>query len=349
MHVAAVVVEHVGYDGQLRTLQMQADPGRTLTIALADEFDEPHSGPFHFLDEHHKEIFEKGFAECKAWKLSESNFAVVDGDYCFRNSWQGIPTGRNCLSCYSLSLPEFAVPTEIRFKDPHSDREYSKSVIRDNRRNRFVAYLECRSSYGSFDFLLEVRFRRDPDKFRSTTYTDKHMARHGAQIRAYESLVPVHLQAIVQQFISPNAGPLQLSPAGVPSQPGLFPSVTLISTDRVEIVGERTAPQSSTEPNGSKPKHRDKLPPKKADLSSLYLDAARLTDAQREVASFAWEYGLSISEIARRLGKNRSSIQERLVAATKKIEEALSSEKQAMRRAKHPDHMGERPVRRQDD
>ena len=50
MNVAAVVVEQLEYGGYLRTLQMQAGPGRPLIIALADEFDEPHSGPFHFLD-----------------------------------------------------------------------------------------------------------------------------------------------------------------------------------------------------------------------------------------------------------------------------------------------------------
>ena len=335
MNVAAVVVEQLDYGGYLRTLRMQADPGRPLTIALADEFDEPHSGPFHFLDEHDKETFEKGFAECKAWKLSESNFAVVDGEHRFQTSRLGIPTGRNCLSCYSLLLPEFAVPTEIRFKDPRSDREYFKSVIRDNRRNRFVAYLECRSSYGSFDFLLEVKFRSDRDNFRRAKYTDEHMSRHGAQIHACEQLVPTHLRRFVQQFLSPKAGPLH---AGAPSQLSqleLIPSVT-ISADRVEIVGERTALQSSTEPKGNKPKLPDKLPPKKSHISD-YLDAAGLTEAQHEAATLRWEYGLSVSKIARRLGKNRTSIQERLDAAKQKIAQSRSSEKRAMRRATHPD------------
>jgi hypothetical protein len=317
---------------------MQADPGHTLTIAFADKFNEPHSGPFHFLDERHKKTFEKDFAECRTLKLSESNFAVVDGEYRFQTSWEGIHTEPNRLSCYSLSLPEFAVPTEIRFKDIHSDREYSKSVIRDDRRNRFVAYLEYRSSYGSFDFWLEVRFRRsDPDNFSRAKYNDEHMRQHGAQIHAYEHLVPTHLQGLVRQFFSPESEPLQPSSAEAALQLklGLIPSVTLISADRVEIVGERTALQNSTEPKGSKPKLPDKLPPKVLDLSSN-LDAARLTEAQYEVATLAWEYGFSIAKIAQRLGRNRASIQERLAAAKRKIEEARSSEKHARRRAIDP-------------
>jgi len=336
MIVAAVVVEHIGYDGYLRSLHMQADPGRTLTIAFADEFDEPHSGPFHFLEDHFKNIFEKEFAECKTLKLSESNFSVVDNEYRFQTSWLGIPTQRNGLSCYSLTLPEFAVPTEVRFKDPHSDREYSKSVIRDNRLNCFVAYLRCRSSYGSFDFLLDVKFRMDRDNFPRARYTDEHTDQHRENIHAYEQLVPIHLQEIVRQFFSPGAGQLQRPSAGAlsqPSQPSLFPSETLTSTGRVEIVGERTGVQTPSEPKESKLALSDK---KKMDLSK-YFDGAGLTEAQYEVATLAWEYELPISEIARRLGRHRKSIEERLASAKKRIAQASSSEKQAMRRAAHPD------------
>jgi hypothetical protein len=336
MNVGAVVVEHIDYDGYLRTLQMLANPGQTLTIAFADAFDEPHSGPFHFLDERHKKNFEKEFAECETLKLSESSFKIVNDEYHFNTSWHGIPTDATRLSCYSLSLPEFAVPSSIQFKDPHSGREYSKSIVRDDSRNRFVAYLECRSSYGSFDFLLEVTFRRDhAENFRTAKYSDECVAAPDGQINAYESLVPHHLQGLVKQFLSPNFPTLQPLPKGSPSQPGLFPPVTLISTDRIEIIGGAGSDRL-TESKGSKRKGADALPPKKHDMSN-FLDGAKLTDAQREVAILAWEYELSVSEIARRLGKHRASIEERLSAAQKKVNEAQSSQKHAMRRAAHPE------------
>jgi hypothetical protein len=107
------------------------------------------------------------------------------------------------------------------------------------------------------------------------------MTRHGSQIQAYEQLMPAHLQQFVRQFFFPKAGPLH---AEAPSQLNLelVPSVTLISADRVEIVGERTAPQNPTEPKESKPNLPDKLPPKKQDLSRLFDDAG-LTDRQREI------------------------------------------------------------------
>jgi hypothetical protein len=207
MNVAAVVVEELDYEGHLRTLQMRADPGRPITIAFPDEFEEPHDAPFHFLDGHYKDTFKKGFAEARAWNLSKSKFAVVDGQYRFQTSWEDIPTERNCLSCYSLSLPVFAVATEIRFRDPYSDREYSKNVIRDDQRNRFVAYLECRSSFGSFAFLLEVRFKHDRDNFRRAPYTDAHTTRYYvAQTNPYDSLLPIQHQQVVRQFLSSQTG-----------------------------------------------------------------------------------------------------------------------------------------------
>ena len=180
MNVVAAVVEQLDYDGRLRSLTMQPDPGRPLTIAFLDAFDEPRSGPFYFTDEHNKKKFAKGFAKCTALKLSKSRFFKVDGEYHFQSHWQGIPTERNGLSCYSLSLPQFAVPTKIRFKDPHSDHEYSKAVVRDDRRKCFVAYLRCSSRHGTFEFSLEVGFRHDPDKFPRYEFKDEPTAGHGA-------------------------------------------------------------------------------------------------------------------------------------------------------------------------
>jgi IS30 family transposase len=70
---------------------------------------------------------------------------------------------------------------------------------------------------------------------------------------------------------------------------------------------------------------------------SRYFDGARLTERQLEVASLAWEYEMSIGEIARRLGKHRSTIQERLAAAKIRIDRAGNFERRAAARAKRLD------------
>ena len=67
------------------------------------------------------------------------------------------------------------------------------------------------------------------------------------------------------------------------------------------------------------------LPPQKADFSN-YFDAARLTEKQRECASLRWEYALSVSEIARRLGKDRKTVQDLLAATKKKMSIAKNRE-----------------------
>ena len=72
---------------------------------------------------------------------------------------------------------------------------------------------------------------------------------------------------------------------------------------------------------------------KKVDLS-IYLDAAGLTDRQRDCFSMKLEYELSVAEIARRLGKHHSTVQYHLEAAGKRIEHARARESRAQKRAR---------------
>ena len=299
MNLFALVIEQLEYDGRFRSFQMQAIPDRPLTVAFVDEFDEPHDGPFHFLDRLYQKTFAKGLAECRALKLSESQFAIEGGEYHFQISWHDIPTERNCLSCYALSLPEFAVPTEVRLKDPHSDREYQKSVIRDDRRNCFIVYLECRSSMGLFGFLAEVRFRRDQENFADAKYTDTQTNEHGAQFIPPVDLIPENFRSTVREFLSFVGEPSQSTPI-LPTTPDV---ATLAAT---------------SQQRSSYPKRLPKLPAKN-DLSE-WLDAANLTERQREVISLKFEYELGVSEIARRLGISRKTVDEHLEAAKKKVD-----------------------------
>jgi len=86
-------------------------------------------------------------------------------------------------------------------------------------------------------------------------------------------------------------------------------------------------------PSGrDQPEKSEKLPPKEQDLSS-YFDHANLTDAQREVMSLRWEHGLSVSSIAEHLHRHRSSVEETLLLAKRKMEAAMGSEQRAKKRA----------------
>jgi hypothetical protein len=75
------------------------------------------------------------------------------------------------------------------------------------------------------------------------------------------------------------------------------------------------------------------LPSKKHEYSGL-MDSARLTELQRECYSLKHEYQLPVVEIARRLGRDRKTIQEHIDAADKKVTLAASKERSQKRRAR---------------
>jgi hypothetical protein len=75
------------------------------------------------------------------------------------------------------------------------------------------------------------------------------------------------------------------------------------------------------------------LPPQKCDYSGL-MDSARLTELQRECYSLRHEYQLPVAEIARRLGRDRKTIQEHIDAADKKVTLAANKERSQKRRAR---------------
>jgi hypothetical protein len=81
------------------------------------------------------------------------------------------------------------------------------------------------------------------------------------------------------------------------------------------------------------PEPAKKLPPKQTDLLN-YFDAANLTDIQRTAISLTLEYGLPVNVIARRLGKHRSTVQENIAAAKRKLQLSHFKEQREKNRAK---------------
>ena len=178
MIVSAVIVEQLDIDGYLRSFRLKPDHSEQLTIAFAGEYDMPRAGPFHFLEDEHEQKFEAGFAKCSARKLTSDNFKNMDNGFEFTTSWRGIPTQRQEISYYALSLPAYTIPNRIQFSDPRSSHEYSKSVGKDLQKCCFVLYLGCRSSYGSFDFDLHAQFSTPSKNFIEAEYSDETTTNH---------------------------------------------------------------------------------------------------------------------------------------------------------------------------
>ncbi|MEG3857937.1 CHAT domain-containing protein [Microcoleus sp. herbarium12] len=166
MLVNTVIVEKLEIDGTVKTFTMEADKKADkkydLWIALADEYEDSREGPFHFLERRYAKRFSREFGECPVRRVGKTNFNRLNDSYEFSTSWQGISTKMNCISYYALSLPEYAVPQEIRITDTmRPDKQYRKTVIRDDQKKCFVIYLECTSCLDSFNFDLFCRFNQE--------------------------------------------------------------------------------------------------------------------------------------------------------------------------------------------
>ena len=201
MDVTAVLVEQLDLNGTLRTFRMKSDNDEQITIAFANEYDQLRSGPFHFLERQREHSFDTGFAECVRRHVSKDRFKRIGRtEYEFNTSWFGITTERQRLSYYALSLPEYAIPKQVRFSDPRTPREFNKKVQRDLQRNRFILYLECRSSHGSFDFVLHTIFSVSKEDFQSAEYQDRTSTEYGVNHDMYRQHLNRGQQRLVQQF-----------------------------------------------------------------------------------------------------------------------------------------------------
>lgn len=175
MEVKALIIEQIEADGTIKTLQLSPKYNQPLVVAFAEEYEETRSGPFHFLNEKYEAIYKENLALIKKRKLGKNAFIKNENEFTYKTFWKGLPTLNGPLTYYSLLLPEFAIPNKIQIFDPHSNREYKKYVYRDDKKNRFVIYLECRSRYGVFDFSLEANFSISEELFQNYEYNDNKL------------------------------------------------------------------------------------------------------------------------------------------------------------------------------
>jgi hypothetical protein len=204
MDIKALIVEQLDSDGTLKTMRLQPDYSRPLIVAFPHEYSDPRQGPFHFLDPNDEQRYVKGFADCKIRHVTAERFRRNRDSIYFLTDWMGIPTQQHSLTLYSLLLPRDAVPTSVQFRDPRSDREFRKTVFRDDEQRRYALYLECRSSYGTFDFVLETECILDPDGFLRSSYSDSKTLLGSHRQTEYQCLLEDFQNNRVQQFFANN-------------------------------------------------------------------------------------------------------------------------------------------------
>lgn len=206
MNVGAIIVEQLDWDGRLKTLVFKPRAQPNFWVALLDEYGEDSAGPFHLLDpEHEREFGEQ--MESQPARLA-GGFRKTDADSAtFTTSWRGVPTERSARTIYALSLPEDSVPDTIEFIDPRAPgKVFKHSKILDRRRRRVVCYLDCRSRYGSFDFDVRARLRRD--RGANEAFVNSGSTDWGSDLDQLEETVSIlsdESQTVIQQFFAPTA------------------------------------------------------------------------------------------------------------------------------------------------
>ncbi len=174
MYINTAIIEKLEYNGTLKSVELKSSYKiGDLIVAFADEYNEPHKGPFHFKTVKHETVYNKKMEKAKARRLGAGYFVKEGNEYIFRTQWEGIPTERQKLSYYALMLPTNAVPTQIRIYDPLSDDfQYNRSIRRDDFNKCYIIYLECKSRKGVFNFNLECSFIIDEKQFPLYMYGD---------------------------------------------------------------------------------------------------------------------------------------------------------------------------------
>lgn len=163
MNVAGIIVEQLEWDGKVRTVHYRAPDRPEMWIADADEYHDRRSGPFHFLEDADERRYRKQMRHARAREAA----SLVRGDdgWIYSSQWRGISTVRGAQTAYAFALPPGAAPMSLTLTDPRNGRAFGFSARRDEQLDRIVAYLSCRSRYGSFDFDLHAVFLRDAERF----------------------------------------------------------------------------------------------------------------------------------------------------------------------------------------
>jgi len=174
MNIHAIIHEQIDWDGTIKSFQLkERNEIGDLWIAFPGDYDTQRNGPFHFLDHEYETYFNDKVANCRHIRISKDNFYHQGEDFIFKTEWHRITTERAHLTYYALYLPQFAVPSEIRVADPYkAGKEFTRTVFRDDEKNRFVLYIECSSNYGVFSFNLFICFHKDVAAFKEATYED---------------------------------------------------------------------------------------------------------------------------------------------------------------------------------
>jgi hypothetical protein len=203
LDIEELILEQLESDGTVKTVRLHRGHEITdLTVALPHEYEEARLGPLHFLDRAAERIFGEKFQAARTRRVPQEKLRRSGGRMSYETTWRGIRTREGCLSLYVLTLPQLAAIDSLSIFDPRKpDTQYSRSLHKDSDTTRYSIYLECRSSYGTFDFDLRVAITTEENAFFAADYTDpKTSVNKYAPPHAYDNVHWQEPRQVVQNF-----------------------------------------------------------------------------------------------------------------------------------------------------
>jgi hypothetical protein len=206
MNINAIIIEQIDWDETARSFQMKASNEiGDLWVAFPPDYANDIKAPFHFLEKGYENLFDTKAANCRLVKLPNDSFFKEGDNYIFKTIWKRIPTERNYLTYYALQLPEFAVPDKIVINDTRDEnREFKKNVFRDDKKSRFIVYLECSSSFGVFNFNIFTSFHYDKEGFENAKYTDHKTVDFYTDVDHWQYFLPQEQSQKVEKYFVTN-------------------------------------------------------------------------------------------------------------------------------------------------
>ena len=149
MQVNGLIVEELNERGELKSFVLNKDYNiGDLWIAFPEEYDNPRSGPFHFLDDSYEKVFSTVYQNKSMRKVGSKRLQNVGyNQFEFYTNWDNIPVQASWeLYYYSLYLPKHAYPISVDFNLSIKNQWDDKLIKFVKDKERYIIYIMCKGS-----------------------------------------------------------------------------------------------------------------------------------------------------------------------------------------------------------
>jgi hypothetical protein len=180
MQVKGLIVEELNEQGELKSFVLNNDYGiGDLWIAFPDEYDNPRTGPFHFLDDSYEKLFSTVYKDKNMRKVGSKRLKEIGyRQFEFYTNWDNIPVQASYeLYYYSLYLPKFAYPINVDFELSIKNQWDDRLIKFVKDKERYIIYIACKGSDDQFnkrpqDLKLTVHYEINKNLFENKQVED---------------------------------------------------------------------------------------------------------------------------------------------------------------------------------